>query len=322
MGDVVLTTPLLSLLKSNYPEAEIFLITGSGYAELFKDDPRLTYVISYHRSNGEEILSDLASKKWDLVIDLQNNRRSRRIRKKYFPKAAYGAFNKLHLKRALLLLLRLNFYGAYSSVAERYIIASGISPVTVKDIPPVKLYCMDDKAKEHEIFQDKNSPVIALFPFSSWKNKQWPMASYAAIGRNFSQKDWRIAIFGGPEDVVRAEKLKNEIGGSCYSFAGSLSLYEIGSFLTQCTLALGNDTGLSHLARACGVNTGIIYGATSYHFGFFPYGDPPFKIFESKQFCRPCHPHGGDICWRMSRPCLGMIKETEVVEGLEKMIAH
>ena len=106
MGDVVLTTPLLSLLKSNYPEAEIFLITGSKYAELFKDDPRLTYVISYRRSNGKEILSDLASKKCDLVIDLQNNRRSRRIRKKYFPRAAYGVFNKLHLKRLLLLLLR------------------------------------------------------------------------------------------------------------------------------------------------------------------------------------------------------------------------
>ena len=320
MGDVILSTPLLSLLKSNYPEAEIFLITGSVYAELFKDDPRLTYVISYCRSNGKEILSDLALKKWDLVIDLQNNRRSRYIRKKYFPKTASGAFNKLHLQRLLLLLLRLNFYGKLSSVAKRYILASGISPVSDKDIPPVKIYCMNDKAKEHEIFKDKMSPVIALFPFSAWQNKQWSMASYVAVGKHFSQKNWRISIFGGPKDAIRAEKLMDEIGGSCYSFAGSLSLFEISSFLKHCSLALGNDTGLSHLARACGVKTGIIYGATSSHFGFFPYGDPPFKIFESKQFCRPCHPHGGNICWLLSRPCLRKIKEDKVVEELEKLL--
>ena len=184
----------------------------------------------------------------------------------------------------------------------------------------ISLYCNDDKVQEHEIFQDKNSEVIALFPFSAWKNKEWPAASFAEVGRHFSENNWRVAIFGGPEDVAKAEKLKNEIGGNCYSFAGSLNLYAIGCFLSQCTLALGGDTGLSHLARACGAKTGIIYGATSRHFGFFPYGDPSYKIFESEQFCRPCHLHGGNICWRMSRPCLGAIKENEVVMGLEKLL--
>ena len=320
MGDVILTAPLLTYLKNKDPEVEITLITGSKYADLFRDDPRLVSVVPYFRDDEQKIFSNLALEKWDLVIDLQNNLRSNRIRKKYFPSIAYGVFNKLHLKRLLLLLLHLNFYGTHSSVAERYILASGISSISKKDIPPVKLYCNDDKAHEHEIFQDNNAEVIALFPFSSWKNKQWPAASYVEVGRHFSKHNWRVALFGGPEDVAAAEKLKNEIGGSCYSFAGSLSLYEIGCLLKQCTLALGGDTGLSHLARACGVKTGVIYGATSHHFGFFPYGDPPYKIFESEQFCRPCHPHGGNICLRVSRPCLGMTKENEVIAGLEDVL--
>ncbi len=320
MGDVILTTPLLSYLKQQVPETEITLLTNTLYTDFFRDDPRLSGIIPFSRDREREILSECASRKWDRIIDLQNNRRSRRIRKKYFPKIASGKVNKLHIKRLLLLLLRLNCYGVSGGVAERYIRASGIIPKTDFTIPDVKLYFNGEGVQKRSVFQDKNLPVIALFPFSAWKNKQWPMDSYAAVGRHFSQKNWSIVIFGGPEDINDAEKLKNEIGGTCCSFAGSLNLYEIGSYLTKCTLALGNDTGLSHLARACGVKTGIIYGATSRHFGFFPYGDPLYQIFESKLFCRPCHAHGGNRCWRATRPCLGSIKENTVIEGLEELI--
>ncbi|GAG18548.1 unnamed protein product, partial [marine sediment metagenome] len=260
--------------------------------------PRLASVIPFSRGKEPNVLTDLASQKWDLVIDLQHNRSSNRIRKKYFPNVKVGVFDKLHLKRFILLYLRLNFYGAHSSVAERYIQASGFTSDQKIDIPPAKLFFNNKEVVRKLLFSEsgnKAEPVIALMPFSAWKNKQWPMSSYAAIGKHFTQKKWRVAIFGGTEDIINTELLKNDIGGNCYSFAGSLNLYEIGCLLTQCTLALGNDTGLSHLARACGVKTGVIYGATSYHFGFFPYGDPPYKIFESKQFCRPCHPHGGNL---------------------------
>jgi len=320
MGDVILTTPLFTYLKQQFPETEITLLTNTLYADLFQDDPRLTAIIPFSRDREQEILSECTSRSWDRIIDLQNNRRSRGIRKKYFPAAAGERFNKLHVKRWLLLLLRLNYFNSHSSVAQRYMRASGISPKTIKNIPPVKLHFNCDKAKEPILFHDKNSPVMALFPFSAWRNKQWSMASYKAVGRHFIRKGWRIALFGGPEDAANAETLKHELGERCYSFAGLLNLYDVGCYLTQCALALGNDTGLSHLARACGVQTGIIYGATTSHFGFFPYGDPLFQIFESKQFCRPCHAHGGNRCWRVSRPCLGTIKEDAVVKGLEELI--
>lgn len=322
MGDVVLTTPLLSYLKNRNPETEITLVTGLEYAELFKDDPRVVSVVPYSRNNEENIFSDLASKKWDRIIDLQNNHRSRHLLKKKFSRTACGTFNKYHLKRFFLLFFRVNFYRTYSSVAERYILASDISPKDSGNVPPLKVYCNDDSIQKHELFHDEDSKVIAFFPFSAWKNKQWPAVSYAAIGKYFIKKDWNVALFGGPEDRNGAAILRREIGGNCYSFAGTLSLYEIGCYLSHCTLALGGDTGLTHLARACGVRTGILYGSTSRHFGFFPYGDPPYKIFESKQFCRPCHPHGGNICWRVSRPCLKKIKERDIIDGLEDLIVH
>jgi len=245
MGDVILLTPLLSYLKEKNPAAEITVITGSPYAVLFGDDPRLTSVVPYVRSDEEKIFTKLALEKWDHVIDLQNNRRSRKLRKKYFPQVNFGVFDKLHVQRFLLLLVRLDFYKKSSNVAQRYILAADNTQESIQKIPPVKLYGDSGRVKKHQVFQGGKSEIIALFPFSAWKNKQWPVASYAAIGRHFAQKNWGVTIFGGAEDAAKAEKLKGEIGENCYSFAGTLNLYEIGCYLTQCTLALGGDTGLS-----------------------------------------------------------------------------
>lgn len=323
MGDVILVTPLFSYLRRHFPDAEIFFLTASRYTELFNDEPRLTSVIPFSRSDEKSILSDLASQSWDFVIDLQNNRRSSRIRKKYFSKVKIGIFDKLHVKRFLLLCLRLNLYGTHSSVAERYIQASGVASNQKIDIPPVQLFFNNkEKCKKLLISKsgNKGEPVIALMPFSAWKNKQWPLSSYSAFGRHFIEKKWNVVILGGPDDVSCAEKLKNEIGKGCISLAGKINLYDTGGILNHCRLALGNDTGLSHLARACGVRTGIIYGATTYHFGFFPFGSPPFKIFQSPQFCRPCHPHGGNVCWRFSRSCLKKIEVNHVIDGLEELL--
>jgi heptosyltransferase-2 len=78
---------------------------------------------------------------------------------------------------------------------------------------------------------------------------------------------------------------------------------------------------LSHLARACGVKTGIIFGPTTRHFGFYPYGEPPFAIFETDLKCRPCHAHGGNLCLRGGKQCMRRIQPDEVIKGLMELSA-
>jgi heptosyltransferase-2 len=320
MGDVILTAPLFSFLKERSPDAELCFVTHTLYTDFFRDDPRLSSVVACSRDNVHAVFSELAKQHWDMIVDLQNNRRSRSIRNRYFRGVKQGLFNKLHMKRLLLLYARINAYKRQSSVAERYIqVAHGTVGPEI-DIPPVKLYFKNEELSRRLLvntFGRGRQSVIALIPFSSWKNKQWSLSSYTAVGTHFIQKDWKVILLGGPEDRDEAKRLESTLGKNCCSFAGKMSLYEAGGLIKLCRLVLGNDTGLTHLARSCGVKTGIIYGATTSHFGFFPYGEPPFKIFQVLEFCRPCHPHGGNFCWRISRPCLRNIKDGDVIEGLE-----
>jgi ADP-heptose:LPS heptosyltransferase len=228
-----------------------------------------------------------------------------------------GIFEKFHLHRLLLILTKINFYPAHCDVITRYLTAAGMANNTfIVDRSP-KLFFKPSSQYERLIQSDTIiRPSIALFPFSAWKNKEWPVKYYMAVGKFFISKGWNVIIMGSRSEKEDADQLRLLIGLRSISLAGQLSLYECGCVLSRCSVALGNDSGLSHLSRACGVKTGIIYGPTTHHFGFFPSGDPPFKIFETPMRCRPCHAHGGNMCWRFDHDCMKKINPEMVIKGL------
>jgi ADP-heptose:LPS heptosyltransferase len=318
MGDVILTAPLLSVLRNKDPNAFIALLTRKEYGELFRDDSRLNklYIPLKDNATFEPSLMDTS---WDLVVDLQNNRRSSRLisNLRY---TSLRRFDKLHGARLLLLLFRINRYSAFNSVAKRYISTSGMSFSEGMLDFSLHLDSSVGSAYAGRIQPDDiKRPVIALFPFTAWKNKEWGDKKFTEVGRFFIIKGWNVVLLGGEHEVQRARRLEKNIGDRCVSLAGELSLYECGMILKNCTLALGNDTGLTHLARACGIKTGFIFGPTTRHFGFYPEDDPHCRIFEQTHFCRPCHPHGGRFCWRVDHACMHTIKPAQVINGLMQL---
>lgn len=318
MGDVILTAPLIAALKMEYPQASIALLTKESYAELFNDDTRLSSVYSIRK---KELSSDplLFETMWDLIIDLQNNKHSaRQIESLNYRDVR--KFNKLHWERLVLLLFRINLYPSMNSVPMRYIRTGEIASSEVRLDFRLHFNAVNTRAFEERLQSDEiKRPVIALFPFSAWKNKEWGDKKFAEVGRFFIIKGWNVVVLGGVNDIHRAERLQKTIGERCISLAGELSLYECGCVLKGCTLALGNDTGLTHLARACGVITGYIFGSTTAHFGFYPHQDKQTAVFEQALFCRPCHPHGGRFCWRVDHACMHRIKPEQVINGLMQL---
>lgn len=322
MGDVILVSALFAALKSSLGDSEITFVTDPQYTGLFKDDHRLYRVYGVSKK-GNGVDSGLLQKSWDLVIDLQNNRRSKAFLALLLKKKKkVGTFHKPYLKRAIRLIARTGKYSEKDMVVVRYLAAAGIG-YDVSRPQSCRLFFKSSILPEHIREQIYTGgiirPVIALIPFAAWKNKEWPQDRFVNVGKYFLVKGWDVCILGGPQEMQKAEEMASLTGHRCFSLAGKLSLYECGCFLKKCSLALGNDTGLSHLARACGVRTGVIYGPTTRHWGFYPQGDPPFKVFESSFFCRPCHAHGGNICL-INRGCMKAIGSDLVIKGLLDLV--
>jgi heptosyltransferase-2 len=322
MGDVICVTPLFTYLHEKFPDAKVYFLTDAKYAELFKDDSRIFQAIGQEKSRKKDPILQLIDVHWDRVVDLQNNHRSVRVRKSLLFRGTTGIVKKNYLPRMLLLFMRMNFYDPFDTVPRRYIKAGTNHREAPEDIPPLKVVLEANNCKViHDSFFSNGviRPVIALIPFSSWKNKEWPRHYFLYVGRYFLSKGWHVVILGGPNDRSAAEELKKGIGPRCSALAGRISLYQSACVLKRCSLALGNDTGLSHLARACGVKTGIVYGSTTFHFGFFPFSSPSYRVFQTEIFCRPCHPHGGNFCLLSARLCLKRIKPDVIIRGLEEL---
>lgn len=320
LGDVVLAASVIEYLKSTFPQANIWFATDKKYAGLFSGDSRLARCVAVEKDSERAASQALLDVVWDKIVDLQNNHRSFSLRKSLVSKEPVSVFSKRHLERSALLYLRANLYPKGDSVVTRYADAAGYKG-DPSAFPNAHLVLNGATCKT-AAYLLPDSPVvrpsIALFPFSAWRNKEWPAKSYAFVGRYFAIKGWNVLILGGPDDARRAEEIRKIVGELCVN-AARLSLYESACLAFRCKLALGNDTGLSHIARACGVKTGIIYGPTTVHFGFYPRGEPPYRIFEAAQFCRPCHAHGGNICLTGARRCMRKIRPESVITGLEEL---
>ena len=123
MGDVILASSLLDVLKRSYPDAGVTFLTDSKYVELFRDDPRIMSVQG-SRKNERDVTETLAAEEWDLIIDLQNSGRSRKLTRKLASRSGIHRFNKLHLKD-FTSFLQVEFYSGDDTVLKRYISASG-----------------------------------------------------------------------------------------------------------------------------------------------------------------------------------------------------
>ena len=118
MGDVILVSPLLTYLREHIPHAKLCLLTSRYYRGLYEEDERLDRLRTAERWELNEVCERLAGEKWDLVVDLQNSRRSRRLIRSHFSQCPVRSFQKLHLQRYLLLLFRIDLYRGDSPVVR------------------------------------------------------------------------------------------------------------------------------------------------------------------------------------------------------------
>ena len=74
IGDIVLTTPVLRILK-NQLNAEVHYLTKKEYSSILKNNPNINKLYSIE-SSILELRYPLQKEKYDYVIDLHNNLRS------------------------------------------------------------------------------------------------------------------------------------------------------------------------------------------------------------------------------------------------------
>ena len=146
--------------------------------------------------------------------------------------------------------------------------------------------------------------------------KQWPPSYFDAVAKHFSEKGWRIAVVGVPNDRTAGEQSCASVPNAL-NVAGKTNLAQLMAVLAKATVVISNDSGPMHLAAALGKTGVALFGSTD------PIGTGPIGghwiIMAADAPCRPCFkrecPLGGDEAYK----CLYSLTVESVINAVETL---
>ncbi len=315
MGDIILTTPIIRFIKSKFPNSEIDFLTSKQFADIYIDNTQINKIIYYDKSNTiSQVLKqkkELISQNglYDIVIDLQNNLRSRIF--KFGIAKSYYKISKRRLHKLMLVYFKKSCF-QYRHVVDNYLLS--IESLNIpKDNRGAELFL--DSVTEPIDKNFLNKPIIAIAPGAHHFTKRMPVSKYIQVIQSIKKNiDCRFALIGGLSDTELCSDIMVKLDNIEFiNLCGKLDIRQTAKAIEQCSAIVTNDTGVMHIATAVGIPIAAIFGSTVKEFGFEPYR-ANYKIFESEVNCRPCTHIGRAECPKGHFNCMTFI-DTESISA-------
>ena len=313
IGDIVLTTPVLRGLKEQIENIEVHYLTKKQFVSILKDNPRIDKIYSMDK-HIDEVVPKLKEEKYDLIIDLHNNLRTKSL--KFKLKRPSKAFDKLNWKKWLLVKLKINRLPK-THIVERYF--KTISSLNVKNdhLPCEYFLSENDEVDVRQKLDVIPNDFIAIAIGAQYKTKKMPKELLIKI---ISKLNTPVVLMGGEMDADFANEIKEDLPDSIIKNAcGGFSLSESASIVKQCKRLITNDTGMMHIASCFNVQISSVWGNTVPDLGMFPYypnNKEKFTIHEVKNLgCRPCSKIGFQECPKKHFDCMMKQEVNEIVSN-------
>jgi heptosyltransferase II len=316
IGDIVLATAAIEAIAKAEPDSQIDLICKARFAGLLKGHPKLANVYGFDETGRQKglrglllFIHGLSANKYNFIIDLQNNPRSRMItmclngRKKFhWPKDTW--------RRRMLVWGRGRGI-AYKTVIQRYLEALKKAGIEQPEAKPRLYPVADDPIKLPQ------GEFIAIAPGAHWPTKRWP--GYSELVTKLVNRELGIVIVGDKNDRAIAEEIINKAKVSVTNLCGQLDLSQLAYALSKAKLLVTNDTGAMHIAEAAGTPVLAVFGPTVKQFGFAPWHRES-RVVETELDCRPCSLHGSNQCPKGHFNCMKLISADQVLDAVIKNI--
>jgi len=319
MGDIILSTPIVRVLRNTYPSSEIDFLTSSYFTEIYKFNPFLNKIIQYDKSKSikenQNLKLEHNRNNYDLIIDLQNNRRSHALTSGL--KSVILRVNKQRLHKLSLVYFKRPLIANYSVVKNYFDVLRplGINP----DENGLEIWNQIDFEEEgylkHPILKTNS---IAFAPSANHFTKRWPSERFAILAKTLMEEhNSNVVLIGGKKDKELCNAINLSAGGGLLDKSGSESVLETAKILDSCIVLVTNDTGVMHIAAARKIPVIAIFGSSVKELGFLPY-KTNYEIVEKDLECRPCSHIGRKSCPKNHFNCMNLIEYEEVLKEILK----
>ncbi|GAB2180988.1 putative lipopolysaccharide heptosyltransferase III [Denitratisoma sp. agr-D3] len=310
-GDVLLTSPVISVLKAQAPQCEIDALIYADTAPMLEGHPDLARLHVVDRRWKKQgllaqaraelaLLGALRERRYDLIIHLTEHRRGAWLTRLLRPR--WSVAPRLR-QRGNFWRDSFTHFISYPNHALRHTVEKnldGLRRLGIHPAPEARRLTLVPGAEaeqrieglliRHELTAGN---FIHIHPGSRWLFKCWPPERMADLIDQLHFSGHPIVLTGAPEANEQAmiEQIKGRVHVPVVDLSGQLSLKELAALTRRAKLFVGVDSAPMHIAAAMETPVVVLFG---------PSGDKEWgpwmtrhRIVTSHHSCRPC---GRDGC--------------------------
>jgi len=323
IGDILLATPLLRVIRHRYPHARLNVLTQRKYVPLLADNPHLDEVIGFAPKDPLLALGGrLRHARYTFLLDLEGTTRSRLLR--VLVPGKWRTAPQYRVARELLVRTKKNHYPEDAPVAERFFDAARDLELEPDGGPPE--FFLNPEAEQQaatwlERAQLGGRPFVAFAPGATKATKRWPLDYWVTLVRRVVNTGADAVMVGGAPDGALATEIAARSSKRAVSAAGVLGLQATGAVLRRAAAAVTGHTAAMHMATAVGTPVVALAGPTVREFGYYPYNAGRATVLERDLPCRPCARDGGPECPLEHHFCMREIAPEAVFASLARILA-
>ena len=282
MGDLVITLPYLQALRNTLPaDTKIDLLTLEENKsiplsiELFNK----IYSIGGYRNFKKQLaftfllLPKILLRRYDVVLDLQNNPITRMVRKVITPHA-WCEFDK------------------FSSLAAGERTRLTIEAIGLGQNFPASNFKLKNEITSIELLKkngwDGISEIVILNPAGAFETRNWPLKNYVDFAKLWLYRfpATQFLVLGVNSTASKADHFKNELADKLINLVNKTLPDQAFAIMKKAKFVLSEDSGLMHIAWVSGIPTLAMFGST--HKRSRPLGNHTILLDSSDLECGNC----------------------------------
>lgn len=328
-----MASPMLSVLKTAYPNAHITWLLEESLLDLLRAHPLVDEIVAWNKKQWKEqwksgrffhlfremqkLKKRMHSKEFDLALEAQGLLRGRMLAWLSGAKERIGFESK---EPGLFFLTRVISRGPsnkkMSSEYLHMVRKIGINPkAPFRPHLVVPQDCVET-SKEKLVKKGIQGPYALLCPFTTRPQKHWFSDRWARVATKF--QEWfslPSVLMGGPGDRQAGDKIVELSKAAAVNLAGQTKLGEAMAIVKGASLMVGVDTGLTHMGTAFDVPTVALFGATCPYLCTY---SNKFVVLYHKLECSPCK--RSPTC-NGTFQCMAKIQVEDVIEAANKVLS-
>ena len=329
IGDMVLTLPIFSAIKRQWPSASLALLCRDYAEPVVRGNQSIDRIIVMQspvkgRVPGmnwwpglTSLIKELRQEGFDLVIDAYNGRdldtayiawKTHAPYRAGFAIAGRGIF----FTHTVPLCMSTPFLSQQQSLLAKL---GGHKPLESPRLMVTERERHDAAERLHNSGLDLSLPIVGIHPGGYYPTQRWPLGRFLALAHALNEEQQlQVAFFGTREE----ERLIAQIGMPSHSrfavFFG-LELRELISIMSWCRLFVCNHSGPLHIAGALGLRTVSTMGPHEPTM-WWPVGKGQL-VLRKALWCSPCME---GLCPIGTHECLMAISVDEMLAAIRRQM--